>query len=79
MKKNKQHGKTCFPRGSTVLLQVQVKVSPPRTPSYSNRCGAQRMHWRLKQQGMSCMTANGSRLTRTLRAAPSKTTSSSTK
>lgn len=38
---------------------------------YSNRCGARRMHWRLKQQGISCMTANGSRLTRFLRAAPS--------
>jgi hypothetical protein len=51
-----------------------VKVSSPRTTLvqlYSNRCGARRMHWRLKQQGISCMTANGSHLTRFLRAAPS--------
>jgi hypothetical protein len=56
---------------AVVLLQVQVKVSSPRPQLYSNRCGARRMHWRLKQQGIKCMTANGSRLRRFLRAAPS--------
>jgi hypothetical protein len=45
------------------------------TQLYSNRCGARCMHWRHKQQGICCMTANGSRLTRTLRAAPSSSSS----
>jgi hypothetical protein len=56
---------------AVVLLQVQVKVSSPRPQLYSNRCGARCMHWRLKQQGIKCMTANGSRLRRIVRAAPS--------